>query len=97
MKALDRTGVIRQSVSVFIDGIAGFIPIIGIIPATAAVIRGFRIRRAYSDVNPVDHYRKWGMALAGLSILVNFCAVVIAVINLTQAHQRVFVDYGSMD
>ena len=69
MKPLDRSGVIRQSVWVLIDGIAGFLPVIGIIPSVSAIIRGIRIRRAYSQPNPVDNYRKWGMALGSLCIL----------------------------
>ncbi len=88
MKPLDRSGMIRQSVSVFIHGIFGLLPLIGIIPAVSAVIHGIRIRRAYAGANPVDHYRKWGMALGGLSILVNSCAIVITVFNLINAATR---------
>jgi len=88
MKALDRSGVIRQSVSVFLHGLAGLLPIIGLIPAVSAVIRGIRIRRAYTEPNPADHYRKWGMALGCLCILLNLCAVVITVMNLLAVATR---------
>jgi hypothetical protein len=85
MKTLDRTGVISQSLRVFICGLAGLLPFIGIIPATAAVIRGIRIRRAYSETNPADHYRKWGIALGSLSLLLNLCAVGLAITNALAA------------
>jgi hypothetical protein len=93
MKPLDRSGVIRQSVSVFLYGAAGLLPLIGLIPAVSAVIRGIQIRRAYSEPNPVDHYRKWGMALGSLCILLNACAVVIVIINVfNQANHGVWIN-----
>jgi hypothetical protein len=81
MKPLDRSEIIRQSVSVFICGFAGLLPVIGLFPAVSAIIRGVRIRRAYCEPNPADHYRKWGIALGSLGILVNVCAIVIAIAN----------------
>jgi hypothetical protein len=95
MKPLDRSGVIRASVSVLVHGFLGLLPLIGIIPAVSAVIQGIRIRRAYAETNPVDHYRKWGMALGGLSILLNSCAIVIAISNLIAvANQGYWIDMG---
>lgn len=88
MKPLDRSAIIRQSIWVFIDGLAGFLPLIGIIPATTAIVRGIRIRRAYAGPNPADHYRKWGMALGCLCILLNLCAVLIAITNLIAVANR---------
>jgi hypothetical protein len=88
MKPLDRTGVIRASVSVLVHGILGLLPLIGIIPAVSAVIHGIRIRRAYAGANPVDHYRRWGMALGSLCILINACAIFIVVGNLIAAANR---------
>jgi hypothetical protein len=81
MKSLDRAGVIRESVSVLVHGVVGLVPVIGIIPAVSAIIHGIRISRAYREPNPVDSYRKWGMALGCLSVLVNGCATLILVIN----------------
>ena len=79
MKALDRSEAIRQSVSVLIYGFAGLLPLVGLFLAVTAVNRGIRIRRAYSEPNPVDHYRKWGMRLGVLCILLNLCVVAVAI------------------
>jgi len=95
MKPLDRSGVIRQSVSVLVHGFLGLLPLIGVIPAVSAVIQGIRIRRAYAAPNPVEHYRRWGMALGGLSILINSCAIFITVFNLINAANRGYwIDMG---
>ena len=88
MKALDRAGAIHQSLHVFVYGFAGLLPVIGIVPATAAVIRGFKIRRAYAEPNPANHYRRWGMALGSLGVLVNLCAIAIVVTNIMDALNR---------
>ena len=95
MKALSRSEVIRRSVSVLIYGLAGLLPVIGLLPAVSAVIQGIRIRRAYPEPNPVEHYRRWGMVLGSLCILLNICAVVITVVNLLQqANHGYYIDYA---
>lgn len=88
MKPLDRTGIIRASISVLIHGILGLLPLIGIIPAVSAVVQGIRIRHAYAGPNPVDHYRRWGVVLGSLCILLNACAILIAIGNLIAAANR---------
>jgi len=88
MKPLDRSEVVRRSVSVLICGLAGLLPVIGLFPAVSAVIQGIRIRRAYPEPNPVEHYRRWGMALGTLCILLNVCAVIIMIINLIAVANR---------
>jgi hypothetical protein len=88
MKALNRSEVIRRSVSVLIYGLAGLLPVIGLFPAVSAVIQGIRIRRAYAGPNPVENYRRWGMALGTLCILLNLCAVIIIIINLIAVANR---------
>ena len=88
MKPLNRSEAIRQSVSVLIYGFAGLLPLIGIFPAVSAVNRGIQIRRGYPGPNPVDHYRKWGMTLGTVCILLNLCAVLIVIKNLFDAANR---------
>lgn len=95
MKPLDRSGVIRQSVSVLICGIAGFLPVIGLFPAVSAVVNGLRIRRAYPGPNPVDGYRRWGLALGIFCVLLNVCAVIIFIVNIISAATRGYwIDIG---
>lgn len=128
MKPLDRSGVISQSISVFLHGafgimflmatilivgtiftseilqrsvsvlfcwVVGLMPLIGLVSAVSAIIHGIRIRRAYADSNPANNYRKWGMALGGLGVLLNFCAVAIAIARLFAiANRGYWIDLG---
>ena len=88
MRLIDRSEVIRQSVSVLIYGFVGLLPLIGLFPAVSAVIQGMRIRRAYPASNPVDHYRKLGMVLGSVCIFLNLCVVLIVIKNLFDAANR---------
>jgi len=93
MKPLDRSEAIRQSVSVLIYGFAGLLPLIGIFPAVSALNLGIRIRRGYSAPNPVDHYRKWGMTLGVLCLLLNLWAIAIAISHLlTETDLRLLIN-----
>jgi hypothetical protein len=73
MKPMDRISAIQESVSVFTCGVIGVLPVAGLLHAIYAVVRGIRLRRACSEFNPVDHYRKWGVALGIFGIVFSFC------------------------
>ena len=88
MKILDRAGVIRESLLVFYYGLAGLIPVIGLLPATVALVRGLQLRRRTTEPNPAENYRKWGMALGACSLLLNSYAAIVTVINLLNAAQQ---------
>lgn len=85
MKTLDRAGVIRESLLIFYYGLAGLLPVIGLLPGTVALVRGLRLRRGYAEPNPANNYRKWGMALGALSLLLNSCAAILATFNAISA------------
>ena len=76
MKPLDRISVIQQSLRVFVCGIIGLCPIIGIFPAMWALVGAVRIHRGYHDFNPAAPYAKWGVTFALLGIFVSFLATV---------------------
>ena len=88
MNSLNRIGIIRQSVSVFLYGITGLVPIAGIFHATHALVKGFRLQQAYSEPNPVDHYRKWGMALGLFGILISICGIIFIAFVLISARRQ---------
>ncbi len=94
MKPLDRIGVIRQSLAIFIYGIAGLVPVIGLLPAIMALIRGFRLRRRYAEPNPADNYRKWGIVLGVCGILITVYTAMLVVANIIAArrHEGAFMD-----
>jgi len=85
--------IFQQSVSMFICGLVGLLPLIGLVLAASAIVNGIRLRRAYSDSNPANRYRKWGIVLGSLGVLLNFCAVAIAIIRLiTIANRGYWID-----
>ena len=94
MKPLDRIGVIRQSLAIFIYGIVGLVPLIGLLPAIMALFRGFRLGREYAEPNPADNYRKWGMALGVCGILITVYTAMVIVANIIAKlrHEGVFMD-----
>jgi len=82
MKSLDRIGTIRQSLLVFFYGLASLLPIIGILPATTALIRGIRLRHTITRPNPADNYRKWGIMLGVGGILITIYAAMVIVAHI---------------
>jgi hypothetical protein len=95
MKPADRIRVIQQSLSVFFHGLAGLIPVVGLLPASTALIRGFRLRRATLEPNPADNYRKWGMLLGLCGVLISIYAALLIVARLFSAGSSgTIVDYA---
>ena len=94
MKSMDRIAAIRQSLNIFICGIVGLVPVIGLLPATIALFGGFRLRREYSAPNPANHYRKWGMVLGICGILISIYTVIFVAANIIASlqHGDTFMD-----
>ena len=75
---MDRITAIRQSLTGFVCGIIGFVPVIGFLPGLYAIICWSRVRRRYRDPwNPASGYLMVGGVLgllgtisSGLLILV---------------------------
>ncbi len=76
---MDLTTAIRKSLTGFVCGIFGFLPIIGIIPALYAVSCWRSLHRHYRNQwNPAEAYLYGGLALATIGILGStliFCVV----------------------
>jgi len=67
---MDRITAIEKSCTVFICGLIGLLPLIGLIPATYALVSGRQIRVRYREPwNPASWYLKAGMWMAALGFL----------------------------
>ena len=80
-----RAAVIRASLEVWVCGVFGVLPVLGLVPGILAVVRWLRVRAAHRDQwNPAAGYLAAGalLALAGL-VLSGVLAVVIGVTIVT--------------
>lgn len=76
---MDRITAIRQSLTGFVCGIIGFVPVIGLLPGLYAIICWSRVRRRYGDQwNPASGYLKGG-AILGLLGAVSSALIVLAI------------------
>jgi hypothetical protein len=72
---MDSIAVIRRSLAVFICGLASLLPVIGLLPATYAMVRGCELHHKYHGFNPAANYAKWGARLALLGLFLSFLFV----------------------
>jgi hypothetical protein len=78
---MPRIIVIRESMTAFVCGMIGFLPIIGLLPGLYALYCWNRINTFYpNEWNPAAAYLSWGTRLAvlglGLSVLIVGVAIV---------------------
>ena len=67
---MERITAIEQSLSVFVCGIVGFLPVLGLIPAVHALVCWARVRSKYGDQwNPAGAYLRAGAVLAMVGVL----------------------------
>jgi len=67
---MDRITAIEKSCTVFICGLIGLLPLIGLIPATYALVSGRQIRVRYRESwNPASRYLNAGIWMAALGFL----------------------------
>ena len=80
---MDRIVAIQKSLTVFVCGVCGFIPVIGLIPAVYARRNWLAVRSRYgSHWNPAAGYLNGGAVLALAGVLGSFlvCLVVALII-----------------
>ncbi len=78
---MPRIFVIRKSLTAFVCGLIGFLPIIGIVPGLYAVSCWGSIRIRYPDEwNPASAYLSWGVRLAVLGFLSTALMVVAMIV-----------------
>jgi hypothetical protein len=79
---MHRILVIRESLSAFLCGMVGFLPVIGVLPGLYALFCWARICIRYpNEWNPASAYLSWGARLATLGLLGS--ALVVSVLVLT--------------
>jgi ABC-type Fe3+ transport system permease subunit len=67
---MDRITAIKESLAIFVCGVLSCIPVIGIIPAIYALANWRYVRTHHAgDWNPADHYLRWGVILALVSLV----------------------------
>ena len=81
---MPRILVIRKSLTAFVCGLIGLLPLVGVAPAVYALLCWNRIRARYRDEwNPASAYADWGARLAMLGLLgTALIVVLIAVLIL---------------
>jgi hypothetical protein len=85
---MDRIAAIEKSLTCFVCGIVGLLPLLGLFPAVHAVVCWRRVRADYSpEWNPASAYLTGGFVLGLLGVLssVLFIVVIAAVVmtNMT--------------
>jgi hypothetical protein len=67
---MDRATAIRKSLSAFVWGLIGVLPVVGLIPAVCALGHWWAVRSDYKDEwNPAYLYHTAGAGLAVLGLL----------------------------
>ncbi len=80
---MDRITAIEDSLRVFVLGIIGLLPLVGIIPATMALIFGLRVGSKYGNAwNPASAYLRWGAILALLGLLGSGLVAIVLIWNV---------------
>ena len=77
---MPRIIVIRKSLTAFVCGLIGFLPVIGVVPAVIALVWWNQIRIRYRDEwNPASTYLNCGALLALLGLLGSALTVVVTI------------------
>jgi hypothetical protein len=80
---MDRITAINESLTVFVYGIFGLVPILGCALAFCAKYRARRVRREFGmEWNPAGAYLKWGVVMASVGLLISVALVCVAIIIL---------------
>jgi hypothetical protein len=79
---MSRITLIRISQRVFVCGVLGFVPVLGIVPAIVALVGWFHARRS-KEWNPAAGYLSWGSRLAVVSLGLSALAIGILAIQLS--------------
>jgi hypothetical protein len=82
---MDRITAIRKSLSGFVAGLIGLIPLLGMLPAIYALHCWFRVHRLYRDWNPASGYLEWGARLGMLGLLGSILATFIVILLVNRS------------
>jgi hypothetical protein len=80
---MNRILLIRTSLKIFSCGMAGLVPLLGIVPAICAIFNATRLGKNYrKEWNPASAYLNWGVTLALFSLSLNLLAAAVVILNL---------------
>ena len=80
---MDLITAIRRSLTVFVLGIVGALPVIGLLPAICALGYWWAVHSAYGDQwNPASGYLRAGAALALFGLLSTVLLVVVIAFSI---------------
>lgn len=86
---MDRVSAIRKSLTTFVCGLVGLVPILGIVPAGYAWVCWRQVRNGYGKKwNPAERYLKWGAFLAVLGLLLSLLVGAGAMLALFEAWEN---------
>lgn len=81
---MDRITAIRESLRVFVCGLIGLLPVIGLAPAIYALVLRGRLRARYGKQwNPASAYLNLGVVLAAVGLIYSFLILVVAIYEAT--------------
>jgi hypothetical protein len=84
MSPVDRIHVIEKSLRVFVCGVLGIIPLLGLVPAGYAIIAAIQVyKRVGSGWNPAASYLCWGLVVALAAWILTFLAAGALWIQMT--------------
>ena len=79
---MNRTTAIEKSLSAFVNGIFGFIPVLGCVPAIYALVYWQQVQRQFGkEWNPAARYLSWGARLGALGLIGTALIAVVAALT----------------
>lgn len=83
---MDRISAIHKSLTVFVCGIFGVVPILGIVPGVYAIACWRKVRSRYrTEWNPASAYVNWGAALGAIGILNSVLIVFLIALSIVSS------------
>ena len=82
---MDRITAIEKSLIAFTCGILGFLPVIGLFPATYAIAVWMKVRGEYHDWNPASPYLNGGAALGLTALLLSMTGAALIFISVLES------------
>jgi hypothetical protein len=82
---MDRITIINKSLTAFICGLFGLLPVIGIPFGLAAIVFFVRTRlRKSTEWNPAEHYLNWAARLALIGAVLTLIVIALAMASAIQ-------------
>jgi hypothetical protein len=83
---MDRITAIEKSLTIFVCGIIGFLPVLGLMPAVHALVCWARVRAKYAGQwNPAWAYLRAGAVLATLGVLGSMLVIAVVCMAIANA------------